>query len=100
MAVGADCMSGVVLNEAGLLLAIVGGLIIFRWGPPQPSFQDYQALAIGLGTPLPDGRTVGEVVAKRERLQRHYQLMARLGLGLIITGFALQFVAGLLPPWP
>jgi hypothetical protein len=93
-------MSGVVLNEAGLLLAIVGGLIIFRWGPPQPSFQDHQALAIGLGTPLPDGRTVGEVVAERERLQRHCQLMARLGLGLIITGFALQFVAGLLPPWP
>jgi hypothetical protein len=83
-------MSGVVLNEAGLLLAIIGGLIIFRWGPPQPSFPDYQALALGLGTPLPDGRTAG-VVAERERLQRHYQLMARLDLGLIIAGFALRW---------
>jgi len=50
-----------------------------------------------LGTPLPDGRTVGEAVAKRERLWRHYRLMARLGLGPIIAGFVLQFVVGLLP---
>jgi hypothetical protein len=90
-------MSAVVLNEAGLLLAIVGGLIIFLWWPPQLSFQNYQWLAMGLGTPLPDGRTVGEAVVEREQLRRHYQQMARLGLGLIIVGFVLQFVAGLLP---
>jgi hypothetical protein len=34
-------------------------------------------------------------VAERERLRRHYEQMARLGL--IIAGFVLQFVAGLLP---
>jgi hypothetical protein len=90
-------MSAVVLNEAGLLLAIVGGLIIFFWWPPQLPFEDYQLLAAGLGTPLPDGRTVGEVVVEKEQRRRHYQIMARLGLGLIIVGFALQFVAGLLP---
>jgi hypothetical protein len=90
-------MSAVVLNEAGLLLAIVGGLIIFLWWPPQLSFQDYQELARGFGTTLPDGRTVGEDVVEREQLRRHYQHMARLGVGLVIVGFVLQFVAGLLP---
>jgi hypothetical protein len=72
-------MVAVAMNEAGLLLAIVGGLIIFRWG---------RCLT---------ARTVGEAVAERERLQQHYQRMALLGLGLIIVGFALQFVAGLIP---
>jgi hypothetical protein len=72
-------MSAVALNEGGLLLAIVGGLIIFRWGR------------------CPTARTVGEAEAEREHLRQHYQRMARLGLGLIIAGFVLQFVAGLLP---
>jgi hypothetical protein len=88
-------MSAVVLNEAGLLSAIVSGLIIFLWWPPQLSFQDYQELA--RGTTLPDGRTVGEAVVEREQLRRHYQHIARLGLGVVIVGFVLQFVAGLLP---
>ena len=35
------------LNEIGLWLAIGGGVIIFCWGPPQPSFQGYTALAVG-----------------------------------------------------
>jgi hypothetical protein len=76
---GRDLMSAVVLNEAGLLLAIVGGLIIFRWWRS------------------PAARTAGEAAAETERLRQHYQFMARLGLALIIAGFVLQFVAGLLP---
>jgi hypothetical protein len=83
------------LNEIGLWLAIGGGVIIFCWGPPQPSFQDYTAVAIEPGTPLPDGRTAGEAAAEATRQRRLYQRNSRIGLALVILGFILQAVAGL-----
>jgi hypothetical protein len=34
------------LNFLGLVLGMIGVIFIFVWGPPQPSFQDYVALAV------------------------------------------------------
>lgn len=81
------------LNEAGLCVALFGGLIIFRWGPPQPSFQSYVAMSLESATPIGGGKTAGDVEQDAERQKRHYQVMARVGLGLIIFGFAMQAVA-------
>lgn len=83
------------LNEIGLWLAVAGGLIIFRWGPPQPSFHDYVGLAVQPGTRTPDGRTAGEIAAEATRQRRRFQCLSRIGLSLVILGFGLQAVAGL-----
>ena len=63
------------LNEIGLLLAVVGGVIIFFWG----------LAATGPGTPMSGGRTTGDSEAEAIRRRRRYQGMARFGLLLIIS---------------
>jgi hypothetical protein len=60
------------LNETGLLLAVVGGVIIFIWGPPQPSFQAYAGLALEPGNPMPDGGTAGDIEPREKRRKRTY----------------------------
>jgi hypothetical protein len=78
------------LTAIGLFLAIVGGVIIFFWGPPQPDFQEYTALSLEQGTPLADGRTVAEHAAEVQREKRRFRRLSRIGLGLILLGFLFQ----------
>ena len=75
-----------VLNSLGLLLGIIGVLIIFKWGPPQPDFNPFESLATERG---PDPK----VLAEREL----YRSRAATGLILVGIGFALQFVAVWVP---
>jgi hypothetical protein len=81
------------LNALGLVLGMVGVVLIFIWGPPQPSFE--QSVAIGLEAPtvLADGKTVAqydEVVAANKQL---YKRMSQIGLALIFVGFGCQLFA-------
>ena len=76
------------LNECGLVLAMIGGLILFFWRLPSPP-----PMSWGPTDPPPDSRTAADVVLASERQRLFLLLMARFGLGLIILGFALQVVA-------
>jgi hypothetical protein len=78
------------LNEGGLVLAMIGGLILFFWRPLSPPLD---TKSLESTTQTPDGRTAVDFVRDTERLRLFLLLMARLGLGLIIIGFALQVVA-------
>jgi hypothetical protein len=50
----------IILNTVGLVLSMAGVLIIFRYGPPQPTFESGVALGLEDANVLPDGRTVAE----------------------------------------
>ena len=80
------------LNAIGLSLGIVGVVFIWIWGPPQPSFEPSVSIALEDATPLPDGRTAAQFAADTKAREDHYRLMSRIGLGLILAGFALQLV--------
>lgn len=74
------------LNTIGLAFGIVGVLIIFIWGPPQPNFDEAAYLShVG-----PEAQHNVEDV---KRLKRQYQMMSSVGLGLIGLGFGAQLVA-------
>ena len=77
------------LNLIGLMLNVIGGLLIFRWGPPQPSFEKFTVII----TEDEDPVHVAEVSA----LERRHRIMSRVGLGLIILGFILQLPAAVRP---
>jgi len=81
-------MSEAGLNVAGLFLNVIGGLVIFVWGPPQPGFKQ-QDFYVEAGTP--------ERQAELKRLERRHRIMSRVGLGLIILGFLLQLPIALRP---
>jgi hypothetical protein len=74
------------LNTIGLAFGIVGVLIIFRWGPPQPNFDEAAYLLLV-------GPEAQHNVEDVKRLKRQYQMMSSIGLGLIGLGFGAQLVA-------
>ena len=46
------------LNPLGLFFGMVGVVIIFIWGPPQPSFQQGEPLSLEDLFVLPNGQTL------------------------------------------
>lgn len=81
------------LNTGGLLLGIVGVLVIFIWGPPQPDFDEYVGIAIQPATVLRDGTRVSDIVDSAKRRKRKYQVVSRAGLGMVLVGFVVQLLA-------
>jgi len=77
-------------SAIGSAIAFVGGLILFRWGPPQPDFSEGIALGI-------DGPQVAEQNRRQAALRRQYKWMARFGLGLITAGFFVQALSVIVP---
>jgi hypothetical protein len=74
------------LNTIGLALGIVGVLIIFIWGPPQPNFNEF----IPLSLVSPEAQ---HMVEDTKRLKRQHQIMSRIGLSLVGLGFGAQLIA-------
>jgi hypothetical protein len=73
------------LNSAGLVADIVGVVLIWCFGIPEPiSRRGAQYLTTGM--------TDDKVRAKAERLDR----LSKAGLGLIVIGFVLQLVSNIL----
>ena len=79
------------LSTIGLSLAILGVLIIFIWGPPQPEHTTGVSLGLEDGTPIDkSGKTVAEYNREVIKRKKFHTVMSRFGLILIMVGFALQ----------
>ena len=69
-----------VVSTIGLTLDIVGVAIVFRYGLPEEM-------------PEPAVPTWGGTPAETVRKKKLYPTFSRIGLGLIVVGFALQILA-------
>jgi hypothetical protein len=81
------------LNAAGLFANMVGVLIAFKYGFPQPSFEEAAPLSAEDNTRMPNGRTVREHGADARKLKLLYSSRSRFALTLMGAGFLLQFLA-------
>jgi hypothetical protein len=81
------------LNRIGLILGMIGVVILFIWGPPQPSLEGGVGLGLEEGTRLPDGRTVAQYNRDVARLRQRHTCLSRIGLALIGVGFLCQLGA-------
>jgi hypothetical protein len=88
MTVTAHC-----LNAIGLFLGMAGVVVIFVWGPPQPSFEESVGVALDSNTVLVDGTKISDLEKANKRLKRRHRILSRIGLGLVGVGFLFQFVA-------
>lgn len=87
-----------IITTIGLIFGIIGVLMVFVWGPPQPTLTQGASLGLENGTPIDaTGRTVADRNRKVAKRRRTYTRMSRLGLILIMIGFALQLLAVWLP---
>jgi hypothetical protein len=86
-------MSAVTLNRIGLSLGMVGVVMLFIWGPPQPSLEGGVGLGLEEGTRLPDGRTVTQYNRDVASRRRTHTVLSRIGLALVGVGFLCQLWA-------
>ena len=98
-------MTGVVqflnrwLNAIGLVLGMAGVAIVWRFGWPQPSFEDGVSIFVEDGTRLPNGRTAGQLAATNRALKARYAIYSPIGLSLILAGFFCQLGHEFLCGW-
>jgi hypothetical protein len=72
---------------------MIGVVLIFFWGPPQPAFDEYVAMAVEPGTVFRDGTKASDVVDATKRWKRLHQIISGIGLALVFFGFGFQLLA-------
>ncbi|HTO14790.1 MAG TPA: hypothetical protein VLZ83_03425 [Edaphocola sp.] len=83
-----------ILNTIGLLLGLVGVIIIFIWGPPQPALEEGIGLGLEDNTPINEnGKTVKQHNDEIRQKRKRHNILSRVGLGLIFLGFLFQLFA-------
>jgi hypothetical protein len=81
------------LNTIGLGSNILGVLMLFHWGFPQPEFSGGGALIVEDSNLAPDGRTYGSVRREAKATFMTYNNLSGMALFLILVGFVLQIIA-------
>lgn len=85
------------LNVAGLVLTIIGVIMVWQWGLPQPSFDPSGAIFDSPGTRQPGGQTNTQIDAETAALKIHYRRMSEWGMVFIVGGFVFQLASELAP---
>jgi len=86
-------MSVHIINTIGLSLDILGSVLLFFFGPPQPSFEEGVGLGLEDANILENGKTVKQHNADIRKLRYKYVSISRFAIFLIIIGFAFQLWA-------
>lgn len=91
-------MNSRILNSIGLIVGIIGVVLIFLWGPPQPQLDTGISIGLEDGNFIKElGKTVGEHNIDILKRRDFHTFMSGLGLILIIIGFAFQLIATWIP---
>lgn len=81
------------ITTVGLVLDIIGAVILFFYGPPQPSFEESVGLALEDATPLGEHETVANHKEWVRRKRERYATISKVSMLIIAVGFLLQLVA-------
>jgi len=82
-----------IINSIGLILNIIGVVVLFRFGFPQPSHEEGSPIGLEANTPLKNGRTVSRQDEITRQIKNRYRCISGLALGLILAGFLFQMWA-------
>lgn len=81
------------IGSIGLLLDLVGVILLFKYGFPQPDFSQGECLGLGDDIEVEPGITAGERDMRRQKEKVLYTKISTRSLVLIILGAILQGVA-------
>jgi hypothetical protein len=86
-------MTSHLLNTIGLAANMLGVVLAFFFGFPQPDHDEGVGLGLMPSTRLQDGRTVAQYAEDTRRRKRLFRRMSLLALALMFAGFSVQAVA-------
>ncbi|MCW5650445.1 MAG: hypothetical protein KIS62_11925 [Ramlibacter sp.] len=76
-----------------MVLNIIGVVLLFVFGFPQPTHDEGIGLGLEDATPLPNGKTVAEHDASVRERKRLYLICSNTALVLLLAGFGFQLWA-------
>jgi hypothetical protein len=82
-----------VLTSVGLSLNLIGIILLFIFGFPQPNLSQGIALGLPDANEAEPGMTVGEFNKLQKKKKTTYTIVSLLSLLLIIAGMVCQLVA-------
>ena len=85
------------INSIGLIISIIGVVVLFFWGPPQPKLDTGIGLSLEDDTVLLDGTKVSDLNKEIEIRREKFEKNSRLGLTLVLFGFVIQLIAQWIP---
>jgi hypothetical protein len=85
------------INTTGLIISIIGVIMLFFWGPPQPKLETGIGLVLEDDTVLSDGTKVADLNKEIELRRKIFKKNSRLGLILVLIGFVIQLIAQWIP---
>lgn len=80
------------LNRIGLILGMIGVIMLFCWGPPQPKFEKGIGIMVEDATMI-NGKTAAEHDLLIEKRIKKHRIFSSIGLLFIGFGFAGQLGA-------
>jgi len=87
-------MNSTTLNTIGLALGIVGVILLFFFGFPQPSFEHGVSIDVEDGTVIDEKGTTAHQYAKQAlAAKRDHESISSSGLALVGLGFVFQLWA-------
>lgn len=86
-------MTPEILNTIGLIFNILGVILIFFFGLPQPSHDESVSLGLGEDTVFEDGLSVKEINATTRKRKEIYKGFAYFALSLMLLGFIFQLLS-------
>jgi hypothetical protein len=84
---------GALVNSVGLILNIIGVVIIFKYGFPQPSFDEGVSIVVEDATVFADGTTAQQLKEDAIKNKNKFRKFSYLGLGFILIGLIFQLIA-------
>ena len=81
------------LNSIGLVFSMLGVLIIFKFGPPQPTHETGVHIGLEDNNLLSDGITVAQHNQDVKKMKMYYFHMSKIGIALVFIGFGFQLWA-------
>ncbi len=89
-------MNSKCLNIIGLCFGLLGVVLIFIWGPPQPLLEEGIGIGLEDNTIIDEnGKTVKQYNLEVSRKRKKHNFLSKAGLGLVFLGFVFQLIASL-----
>ena len=85
------------INAFGLILNMIGVVVIFFYGPPQPVLEEGVAIAVEDATPIDaSGKTAADYNEEVRQRRKQFFIRSRIGLCIIFIGFGIQLIASVI----
>lgn len=83
-------MTSNIVITTGLILNLIGIILLFNFGFPQPNFSEHVGLVLGENDDVDDGMTGKQYAEKQREKKELYIFVSKISLVAIVVGSILQ----------